>query len=218
MASLTPKLDRIINQFTSLIGYPATYDGNGDFQPSDVLTKAQVESYVSKAMFKLFNQFWQMATQNKKTIKDIAQTFLAVFPELVRTGSITFTGAGVYTIINPNLDFYYPFGASDSNKYFARILDATYFEIVKAEIYPQYTAVTAKPIIIYLEGKLNLFPAAAVSYDVSFITKPVIPSTGGIFTQGSAAVADHPFTEHWEPIIAEKADQIYRQERQIGRN
>jgi len=216
MPTTTPKLDRIIDQFTALMGYPAVYS-TFTLQNSDVLTKFQVEAYISKAMFKIFNQYWTMATQRAKTIKDAAQQFLFVLPELERSPDITFNGSGEYTIVNPDLDFFYPYAASDSNKFHARILDATFLQIVRSEIYPQYTATTAKPIIIYSSGKLKLFPAAAVTYEVSFIKTPIIPTTGDPLEQNKVSNAeDSPFSVQWEPIIADMADKIYRQERQLG--
>jgi hypothetical protein len=210
----TPKLDRIITEFSRRIAQPATFDALGNLQNGIAMTAAEYVTYVNRAMFKLIEDTWLKVMGDEKA-------FIRIFPELVKVANISFE-AGTYSLAITAKDFAYLidgriiFNFQPSTPAYARKLPQEQFTLAKAGALP-YNPTAQSPAILVIQNTLHVFPSAMIDpvglhVDMLYIAFPLDPATGAFLTQNGAI--DSPFLDSHNTLIAEIAESLYRADSQ----
>lgn len=208
MADTTPKFNRIAIEFMQRINDPVALTGDPPAIPSaggSVLdSKAKVESFVNRAMFKLFNDIWA-------SIKGDSKLFLKIFPELGREVGITTHASGYYVIDTGNV-------MRDSFKLLEGRLSTTYIEMVEpflleelltgrnTELVPSATV----PYAYESNRTIYFLPAASFNAQavyINYIRLPLSLADGSFLTSGGTY--DSPYYDHWNSKIAEIAAELF---------
>ena len=103
--SNTPNFDKITDQFRALIADVSTYS-SGSLLNGNVIDASGSVAYVNRAMFQFIETAWEAT-------KGDMWKFVDVFPELIATGSVTFSlgaygglnNGTSYVIASPYLDY-----------------------------------------------------------------------------------------------------------------
>lgn len=205
----TPKYAQIAHAFMNSIGDPIVTNGDGLITtPGKVLqTKEIIESFINRAIYKLFITSWGEAKADK-------DTFLKAFPELMVpvSKSIAILPDGTHSIATPNLDLFEVVSASASGKY-VTILDQAYFALVKSKTNAHLTGTDEHPILIKRGNTLYLFKdvvANPYSITIDYIRLPLNGTDGSQLVSGGAV--DSPFGYQWTVTIAEIAKGLFLQE------
>ncbi|MGA7720838.1 MAG: hypothetical protein WCA84_06645 [Ignavibacteriaceae bacterium] len=209
---MTPNLDSIAIEFIKRI--PTTFKsaftaGGGPMPDTYFMPAVNIIDYINRGMKKLFNDYWL-------STKGDPLAFSRLFPELTKyTPAINISG-GLYTIVNPYLDFKRIVGGLISNgNIFIKIWDDTKLTIALSGLYDEYIASPGKPAIIQLNNQLFLFPDALSSGSLNsvrlhYIALPVSPATGSALVQNGNY--DSPFCSQWNSVIADYAEQLFLQD------
>lgn len=207
----TPKIDRIIVEFSNRITQPVTCSGATFTKgPNVVLDEADYMSYVNKAMFVLFNTYWK-ATEGDKV------KFLELFPELLKPVDLS--------IKTDLTDHYLDVSGIRNMKCLVHgIKDNTIFvdsppnhdyAYYRSSRFPQYNANESKPVVFLLDGdtsaKLMPTDLSGTSIELFYIVYPTQPDGNFLTRNGSY---DSPFSQQWNSDIAEFAEKLYRKDMQ----
>lgn len=199
----SPKFDFCSIALSRLLGDPVAAATSGGVW----LTQAMREAVLNEALQEFFRRYW-VATEGD------VRLFAQLFPENLRVVDITTTSGGEYTIETGSpsftFDLYQVVDGFKSTTYI-RFLNETLYSVVKTGINLQLVPSASKPLAFKLGGKLMFFPASeynAQTVSISYIRKPVNPSTGGVFA--AAGTYDIPFGAIWINEIAAIAEELYK--------
>lgn len=196
----TPKFDRIAVEFSQRIYDPITVT-SGVMSAGAVLTIPDICTYVNKALLGFFNDMWIAK-------KDIA-SFTQMFPELIRTATITLTAGSQYTLATPNLDYFTILSGQYSTKYISAP-PVYLYHVYSTGKNLNYAADSNNPIIFEMNKIFSVQPTSikSTTIEILFIKQPLDPTTGAFYTQNGSY--DSPFYDHWNSKIAEYAEKLYK--------
>lgn len=203
----TPRFDRICTLFVDLIGakFDSTFTIGTAMPATNILTAAEVASFVNLAMHKVHTDYWLQAQGNR-------QIFVNMFPELISSPvDITFT-SGVYAISTDKYDIYKVHGAyiaSTTNKFIV-IHNEDKFTVIQASLYSQFTYTADKPCIIQVDRSIYIFPSSLTTAKVIYIKMPILASSGSFIVQNGSG-GDSPFLDIRNTLIAQTAAMLYKQ-------
>jgi hypothetical protein len=213
----TPKIDRLVTSFCKRINDPATFQ-TSVLQDGDILTANEVMEYINKAMFELFRKYWELVKGDK-------QKFIQIFPELVKTRYVDFTfdtsealHRTIYTIANPNLDYYCLVDASHQATKYIQVLPENLYNTVLTGKVPQYIPTETKPVIIAINKILNVFPrtinesGGLTAVLLNIVVQPLNPTDGSFLTQNGSY--DSPYYDTWNDEIVNIAVEMFLQDTQ----
>lgn len=199
--AVTTKFNEIAVEFTTRIGDPCSVSANV-ITPSKNLTKAEIESYVNRALDKLFTDQWLAA-------KGDEWEFLRTFPELLKT----IVNGNIVGGLSTSYGNHFKLVHCMVNDIPARIWDIGVYDIAKSGTMFQYESSATKPAVIDKNGTLEFFGiTSSTNLDIGYIIKPL--KTDGSFFVSSADGEDEPFSKIWNNTIAEIAEQLYRNDAQ----
>jgi hypothetical protein len=175
-----------------------------------VLSALQRMSYINEALFTLCGTWWKMLQGDKRA-------YAKVFPELVRTASVSMDANSKYTLANPNLDY--------DNLLEGTITDGStiyYAEIASKEHYQALTygalqtrATATQPKMIEMNGIIYALPAATFlskAATLTILTQPLNPTDGSYLTQGGTY--DSPFRDKWNDEIIKICVDLFKIDQQ----
>lgn len=198
--------DAINVELSRRIGDPVATAGTA----GKVLTSAERDAYVNKAMQKLVADVLLGLNGNN-------EAFIEIFPELVVPRTFTTTAGGTYVIAgSSNADFFKLIDGFLSTVYI-KVLPKHLYNIVKLGINDLYVPSASNLFAFELAGTLYFLPASsfnAQSVTMNFIKRPV--HTDGSFYSAGDSGGDIPFYPHWNSKIAEIAEELVRIDRQFA--
>jgi hypothetical protein len=208
----TVKFDTILQEFSKRIGdrlASAFTPGGGAFPEGTVLAAVDAIAYVNKALHAYHGAIWE-------SVQGDVQAFARYFPEMVTPPvTITFT-AGLYTVANPNLNYFKIFGAYKSSTTIIRLEDENALPALFTGNYPLHPPTADKPILVAVRDKMYIFPNSETSANILFVTQPSNPTNGQFLTQNGTY--DSPFYDSRNHVIATMAEQLYWNEKKPGGN
>lgn len=205
----TPNFDRIDIEISRRIGDTVANAAND----GTVLTATERNAYTNKALFKLFNIKWQEAVKITGKFERPSKYFIREIPELVERSSLLTLTAGNYLIASPHFDFFTIIDAETDDEKFITVWDTDLYEIARTQRHRHYIATAEKPSVIQLDKLLAFFPLSSTfGFYMTYIKMPLEPTTGNFLTQNGAT--DSPFLPHWNSIIAEIGEQLFRTDSQ----
>jgi hypothetical protein len=206
----TPNFDRIDIEISRRIGDTVANAAND----GTVLTATERNAYTNKALLKLFNIEWNKAVTKAEKFERPSKYLIRAVPELVERSSLLTLTAGNYLIASPHFDFFTIIDAETDDEKFITVWDTDLYEIARTQRHRHYIATAEKPSVIQLDKLLAFFPLSSTfGFYMTYIKMPMSPTTNGAFlTQGGAV--DSPFLPHWNSIIAEIGEQLFRTDSQ----
>lgn len=207
----TPKFDRILQEFSRRIGdklVSAFNPGGGAYPEGTILTAAMAIAYVNRGMLTYMNDALFAVQGDKKQ-------FLELMPELISPLTTVAFTTGVHAIANPNLHYFDFVGGVAGTAQITR-QSPVLLDLFLAGNYPLHPPSTEKPFVISVKNKLYIFPTSITTANILFITQPIDGTTGNFITQNGSI--DSPFYEPRNSAIADKAEQLYWNEKLPGRN
>jgi len=203
----TPKINIISLSFARQINDSKT-SANAEFtagtENGKVLSALQRMEFINKAMFELINIYWKESGMDVKLLA-------RMFPELVALRTGTTSSVGVYTIANPNLDFFQLIEVVADGKYAGVAPKHLYHASVSGA--EQFRATADNPKAFEFGGAIYLLPAASFNtkgLSFTMIKQPLNPTTGAWLTQGGDY--DSPFYDTWNQDIVQIAKKIFFEE------
>ena len=206
----TPNLNRVMKIFMRRILDPVVESGGVILPGKIILTTADIEEYVSRAMMSLVNMYWE------KYEGDII-AFTQMFPELQKTINVASVLSGSYLTVDldttTTLADY--FQALPSYKIGSPNLkidvwnSAKFADLVSGDN-PFMIAPSTRPAFVEVDRKLYLFPVSLgddYHWTFVYLFVPLDPETGDRLTSGGTY--DSPFTAQWDDKIAEIAEKLY---------
>ena len=207
----TLKFDYILQEFSERIGnrLDSAFTPGNAFPDGNLLDAVDAIAIVNKALLKLHDDAWRAVRGNK-------EDFVRLFPELVKlTGTITFT-TGIFTIINPYLDFFALISGYQTTSIPFRLEKEENLYLLQTGSYPRHAPTASKPMIIPFGNKVYVFPTNVSDGKLHYIVQPLIPSTGGFLIQNDN-LGDSPFYNTRNTAIAAIAEELYWNEKQSDR-
>lgn len=211
----TPKFNRIAVEFSRRVSDPVTLDSSGAtvvITAGSWLTKAEIEAYVNKAMFKLLETYWTAVNGDKHKMAQ-------VFPDLVEGRTLSFDASQEFSLAgSTDRDIYEVLEAAYNSLY----IESPKKNLVLAAQYGalQFRATAQFPRIFKINNKLIIYGldfSGATSVSVTVFKHPLNYATGGFLTSGGTY--DAPFSDMWSSKIAEIAEMLLRIEgNEGGRN
>jgi hypothetical protein len=211
----TPKFDQIISSFRSRISDPATFT-TGSLDNGSVVPAVDTIGYVNRALALFMEQAIQAAGGDKIKL-------VGAFPELIATGSVTFTlGAfgGVqngcqYIVASPYLD-YISFLDGNYQGTILRNAPLASLQVIASGLNTQFVPAPDNLLLINTGRVLFLYPDNAggnyVNVLIRYIRQPIDPTTGLVLTQNGSY--DSPFYPQHATTIAELAVGLYKADAQ----
>lgn len=197
----TKKFDLIAQEFVDGIGarfQSAFTPGTGVMPSTNIITAAQVSSYVNRALNHYFETVWKMTEGN-------VFRFTNYLPELVNPPtSIPFT-TGVYNIADPHLHIFDLIGATTSNNKFILIMPASRWSLLQTGLLSMYSVAGDQPVIIKVAGQIYVYPTTITSANVIYIKLPKNGTTGELLTQNGGVDSPYHETRHTEIVTIAKS-------------
>jgi len=176
----------------------------------ETLSATERAMYISKAMLKLFNSYWD-------AVKGDPKLFMQIFPELAtRVSGVNLTSSA----FSLEATGYYHHFLIVSGSANGKLLEMRPPHLLDAVISgPSQIKGTADyPVGIFINRTLTVYPTAiftnqALTYVA--IKIPVI-STTGLPLDGVSAGEDSPFAQHWNDKIVTIAYNLFRDEAKLN--
>ena len=201
----TPRLDLVYDGFIRGIGgrWETAFDPTSgmDIPDSNFIDKEIIPKYINRALWKLFDSVWMQVHGDVKS-------FIAIFPELTKTGNFLFT-SGIYTLISDKLDLYAIAGALTTSDDYVSVWGEDKYTLVKSGKNRSYIPDSSNQAIIKMANKIYLFPEETFTHSLHYVVSPTDPTTGGPLTQNGSY--DMPFDYTRVNTLIELAVGIYNQ-------
>lgn len=176
-----------------------------------ILTAAARDEYINKAMMEIIRKYWEL-------VKGDTQTFIEIFPELVKTATFNTTAGGTLVISTSTFkNFFKIINAIKGTTVYIKSLPKHLYTVVKTGRFDDVAPDSDNPVVFEIEGTLVFFPSAdfnVQSVTAFFLTLP-LDTSGGTLYNGHATV-DSPFLPIWNEEIAQIAEELFRQDTQRG--
>lgn len=199
----SPNFDRICVELSRRIGDPVT---TASSTASKVLTAAERDAYVNKAMHKLVGDIWLGLGGDEKK-------FIEIFPELYDEISGNTAANGTFDTTSSYGDFFKLIDGYKGSTYI-KTIPKYLANIVKLGINAMYVPSATNYFMYEKESVIYFLPATEFNVqavNISYVKKPT-KSDGSFYSNGDTS--DIPFYPHWNSKIAEIAEELVRIDRQ----
>lgn len=199
----TPNIDFISVNFSQKVADPVA-TGSTD---GKLLTSVARQSYINRAMFKLFETYWTQANGDSKR-------FIEMFPELVHADYFNCTNDIISMTQSGGYDFFKIIGCNNTTTGKDIIIKSTTeYAMISAGTIPQLTGSSTNILVFQLNQQLIFFSGKTLTQvAVTYIKMPVSPVDGSFLVEGGSF--DSPFFPVWNERLADIALDIFKADAQ----